>query len=253
MNKIKVLIVEDEKIAAGNLELMFSEIEPAIEVLAKLESVRDTVKWLRENQVDLIFLDVNLADGLSFKIFEQLKVKTPVIFTTAYDEYAIKAFKLNSVDYLLKPLDKKEIAASISKFKELRFQPSGNDKIDQLLEALQKKQEYQKRFIVYSGEKIKTIDVKDIAYFFVQNEDVYLCSKEGRNYPVDYTLDHLEEILEPDFFFRINRQFIIHIDSIENMYLLSKSRIKLILKPLPEAETIVSLSRTGNFRQWLNR
>ena len=136
MNKIKVLIVEDEKIAADNLEIIITSIEPGIEVPAKLGTVRDTVKWLQGNSVDLIFLDVNLADGLSFKIFEQIQVKTPIIFTTAYDDYAIKAFKLNSVDYLLKPLDKKEISDSIIKFKDIKFQ-SPHNHMERLLEALQ--------------------------------------------------------------------------------------------------------------------
>lgn len=250
---MNVLIIEDEKIAANNLEKMLHQIDININVQSKIDSIEESVKWLSNNTADLIFLDIHLADGLCFKIFEQIKVKTPIIFTTAYDQYAIRAFKVNSIDYLLKPIEIKQLEQSLEKFKELnQVQNAKTIDFDALINFYNKKINYQERFIVRYAQKIKSIKTDDIAYFYIDIENVFLCTKGNNNYPIDYSLDKLGNIINPKDFFRVNRQFIINISSIENMYSLSKSRIKIKLKPQPDNEIIVSYSRMSDFRKWLN-
>ncbi|MCD4772605.1 MAG: LytTR family DNA-binding domain-containing protein [Bacteroidales bacterium] len=250
---MNVLIIEDEKIAANNLEKMLLQIDGNINVQNKIDSIEESVKWLNNNTVDLIFLDIHLADGLCFKIFEQTKIKTPIVFTTAYDQYAIKAFKVNSIDYLLKPIEIKELEKSLEKFNELnRAQNASSIDYASLIDILSKKNNYQERFIVRYAQKIKSIKTDDIAYFYVNNENVFLCTKGNNNYSIDYSLEKLENIINPKNFFRVNRQFIVNISSIENMYSLSKSRIKIELKPKSDNEIIVSYNRMSDFRKWLN-
>ncbi|MCD4788812.1 MAG: LytTR family DNA-binding domain-containing protein [Bacteroidales bacterium] len=250
---MKVLIIEDEKIAANNLGKMLRQIDSNIYIQSKIDTIEGAVKWLNNNKTDLIFLDIHLADGLCFKIFEQIKVKTPVIFTTAYDQYAIKAFKVNSIDYLLKPIEIKELEQSINKFKELnQLQKAKEIDFNSLIDSFINKTKYQERFIVRYGQKIKSIKANDIAYFYVKIENVFLCTKDNINYPVDFSLDKLENIINPKEFFRINRQFIVNFNAIENMYPLSKSRIKIELNPQTDCETIVSYSRLNDFKKWLN-
>lgn len=248
---MNVLIIEDEKVAANNLGKMLRQIDSNIYIQSKIDTIEGAVKWLHNNKTDLIFLDIHLADGLCFKIFEQIKVKTPVIFTTAYDQYAIKAFKVNSIDYLLKPIEIKELEQSINKFKELNQLQKEID-FNSLIDSFINKTEYQERFIVRFGQKIKSIKANDISYFYVKTENVFLCTRDNINYPLDFSLDKLENILDPKEFFRINRQFIIGFNAIENMYPLSKSRIKIELKPQADCETIVSYSRLSDFKKWLN-
>ena len=250
---MKVLIIEDEKIAANNLEKMLHKIDEKIFVQDKIDSIESAVKWLHNNKTDLIFLDIHLADGLCFKIFEQIKIKTPIIFTTAYDKYAIKAFKVNSIDYLLKPIEIQELKQSLEKFKELnQVQNAKTVDFDALINFYNKNIEYQERFIARYAQKIKSITTNDIAYFYVSNENIFLCTKSNNSYSIDYSLDKLGNIINPKYFFRVNRQFIVNISSIESMYSLSKSRIKIVLKPKPDNEIIVSYSRMSDFRKWLN-
>ena len=250
---MNVLIIEDEKIAANNLEKMLYKIDKNINVQSKIDSIEESVKWLSNNNTDLIFLDIHLADGLCFKIFEQVKIKTPIIFTTAYDQYAIKAFKVNSIDYLLKPIEHKQLEQSLEKFKELnQTQNAKTIDFEELINFYNNKVNYQERFIVRYAQKIKSIKTNDIAYFYVNDENVFLCTKDNNNYPIDYSLDKLENIINPKDFFRVNRQFIVNISSIENMYSLSKSRIKIELKPKFNNGIIVSFSRMSDFRKWLN-
>ena len=251
---MNVLIIEDEKIAANNLEKMLHQIDENIHVQDKIDSIKSAVKWLDANKTDLIFLDIHLADGISFKIFEHLKIQTPIIFTTAYDQYAVKAFKVNSIDYLLKPIEIRELEQSLNKFKELgRMKNAGTIDYNSLIDILGNKTEYQQRFIVRYGQKVKSIKISNIAYFNVIDENVFICTKNNKNYPIDYSLDKLENILAQKQFFRINRQFIVSFDAIENMFTLSKSRIKIILKQKPDTETIVSYSRLSDFKKWLNQ
>lgn len=251
---LKVLIVEDEPLAASRLERMLKNLEPDTEVMETLDSVKSTVAWLGENEPDLIFMDIHLADGNSFSIFEQVEVKSPIIFSTAYDQYAIKAFKLNSIDYLLKPIDKDELEHSLTKFKETRNQGSGLD-VEALMEAMSRRdmEEYQKRFIVTTGEKIKSVKIEEIAYFFGQQKYVFLITRDNRRHIIDYTLGKLEGMLDPEQFFRINRQLIINFDAIQNMFSYSKSRIKIDLDPPSDIEAIVSIDKSRRFKEWLNR
>jgi len=249
---MRAIIIEDEKLAADNLQALIHSIDKDIEIIARIESVRNAVKWLSVNTCDLIFLDIQLSDGNSFTIFEQIEVKTPIIFTTAYDQYAIKAFKQNSIDYLLKPINKDELEISIEKFKEIRNSSHLPD-LKLLIESIKKPVQYQERFLVSAGMKLKTIKAKDVAYFYVKESGVFLCSRENKHYDIDFTLDKLEKILDPDIFFRINRQYIVHIDAIENMVTVSKSRLQLNLNPKATDDIIVSVNNVHDFRMWLNR
>lgn len=252
---MRVVIIEDEKLAADYLEKTLLSIEKDIEVIAKIPSVRESVIWLQENEADLIFLDINLSDGMCFKIFDQVTVKTPIIFTTAYDQYAIKAFKLNSIDYLLKPIDKQELTLSLSKFKELyKAAEKSSVNFTDLINALNStKQNYQDRFVIYAGQKIKVVKTTDIAYFYSIDGDTFLCSNSKENYSLEYSLDKLETMLDPAQYFRINRQFFVNLDAIKNMYIHTKSRIKLELNPPYSEEIVVSLNRCSDFRKWLGK
>ncbi len=250
---MNVLIIEDEKLAAEKLESMLQETGLEINVLAKLGSVRESVKWLLQNTADLIFLDIQLSDGISFSVFEQVAVSTPVIFTTAYDQYAIKAFELNSIDYLLKPIRKSDLTDSLQKYRNLKS--SFGIDFDALLAQMQGRQpEFRKRFLIQIGEKIKKVEVKEIAYFYVLDKGCYLRTFQGNNYLVDYTLDKLETIVDPSVFFRINRKYLVNMEAISNMVAYSRGRVKLELKPKADDEfdTIVSIDRSAGFKKWLN-
>ncbi len=248
---MKVILVEDEKHARDNLEHLLLQIAPNIEILAKLESVKRTVEWLQNNQADLIFLDIHLADDLSFKIFEQIKVTTPVIFTTAYDKYALKAFKVNSIDYLLKPIDEEELAASIEKFKTTQAAAVDYTQLQSLINN--PKKTYQQRFLVTRRDKIMSLTVDQIAFFEGEDRYVYLINKEGNRFIVDYKLSDLEDILDPKIFFRLNRSFIAHFEAIDSISSVSKSRLKVDLKPKARRDIVVSSANTKHFKAWLNK
>ena len=254
---IKVVIIEDEKPAVSKLERLLSQMDDTFEVQAVMDTTRSAIKWLKDNTPDLIFLDVHLADGISFQIFEEVRVKTPIIFTTAYDQYAIRAFELNSIDYLLKPIRVDDLKRSLDKYKEWKKVINKNPMDFQvLLEAFKNNNsgiEYQKRFIVSSGEKVKSILIEQIAYFYAQQKYVFLITKDNKQYLIDYTLDRLDNVLNPLHFFRINRQFIISFDAIEEMYTYPKGRLKIKLKPESKAEAIVSINKAGDYKEWLNR
>ncbi len=252
ISDMQVVIIEDEKIAADFLEKCILEFNPDYKVVKKLDSVETSVKWLSNHSADLLFVDIHLADDISFSIFEQMDIQTPVIFTTAYDQYAIKAFKLNSIDYLLKPIDKSELFNALNKF--IQFRNSAPIDIKLLLEQFNaQKNEYQSRFLVSTGQKLKSLNIEQVAYFFSEQKLTFLVAKDGKHYVLDNSLDKLETILDPIIFFRINRQFIISFTSIKNMFSYSKSRVKVELEPVIEKETIVSVERSSEFRLWLNR
>jgi DNA-binding LytR/AlgR family response regulator len=251
---MNILIVEDEALAADRLEKILKEITPEITVLAKLGSIKESVKWLMLNSADLIFLDIQLSDGLSFSIFDQVSVQTPVIFTTAYDQYAIKAFQLNSVSYLLKPIRKNDLAESLQKYKSLKSAFSID--FDSLLSVIQgNKPEYRKRFLIQIADKFRKVEVEDIAFFYASDRNVFLTTLDGHSYPMDISLDSLENVIDPALFFRINRKYIVSMKSIANMFAWSRSRIKLVLKPPTddEMDTIVSIDRTADFKKWMNK
>jgi two-component system LytT family response regulator len=258
---MNVLIIEDESATARRLQKLLSETDPSIKVLATLESIAQTVNWLATNgEPDLMFMDINLSDGLSFGVFTEIEVNCPVIFTTAYDQYAIQAFKVNSIDYLLKPINKEGLAESLRKYYKLKPQKpeeetsAGLSKLDiaKLAVALgMQKPDYLKRFVVRYGEVIKAIEIKDVAYFYSDEKMVFMTLREGKSYPVDFTIDHLEKRLNPKEFFRINRKFLINYYSIEKMISYSKSRIRITLNPPCELEAISSTERSGEFKEWL--
>jgi len=251
---MKVVIIEDESLAAERLEGMLKEISADIEVLAKIASVSEATSWLSVNRPDLIFLDIQLSDGLSFSIFENVTTDAPIIFTTAYDQYAIKAFKLNSIDYLLKPVRKSELADSLEKYKRLK--PAASFDFEELLRQIHPAEaSYKKRFLVQYGQKIKKVETEEIAYFYAMEKSVFLTTGGGQTYPVDYTLEKLQEILNPEDFFRINRKLLIHFKSIKNMVPYSRSRIKIDLDP-PGPKTIdplVSIERSSEFKNWMDK
>jgi len=248
------LIIEDEKPAAQRLRRMLEELDPAIRIVQTFESVSATVKWLQENPPpQLLMLDIQLADGLSFDIFKEVKVDSFVIFTTAYDEYAIKAFELNSVDYLLKPIDKEKLRSALQKYR--RMSPSHRSPdIQAIMEAMdQSRKRYKERFAVNVGTRIRSIETKHIAYFYSMEKSTFLCTDENRHYPVDFALDKLEELLDPNLFFRISRQHAVNYHAIERIQILSKSRVALHLDPPTKEPLLVSTARTHQFRLWLDR
>jgi len=254
-NSMNVLIIEDEKIASNRLEQLLNQIDATISVAAKIGTIREAVDWLCTNSPDLIFSDIQLSDGLSFNIFEKVEVNAPIIFTTAYDQYAIKAFKVNSIDYLLKPIDIEKLTQSIGKYKNLtRKRDENKIDIETLLKSFVKKEDtYKKRFVITIGPKVKIINIEDINYFFVQDKGVFIQTKTNKSVAIDYSLDALEKVLDPELFFRINRKYIVHIDSIANIYALSKSRIKIALAPPVGEDIIISFDRSRNFKNWLNK
>jgi len=246
---MKVLIIEDEDAAARRLQKMVKEIVPEAEIKDPLDSVEAVLNWLQGNEwPDLIFMDIHLADGSSFEIFNHVQVEKPVIFTTAYDQYAIQAFKVNAIDYLLKPIKKQELEQAIGKYQKW----SGGAQMDyaQLARALQGEQ-YNKRFLIRIGQSIRVVEMKEAAYFYTESKITFVVTKEGKRYPLDYSLEKLEEMADPQHFFRINRQFIVNIDAIKEMYAYSKSRVKLGLAPSCDLDTVVSTERSPHFKKWL--
>ena len=250
---INILIIEDEEPAANRLKKMVVEIEPEANILENIVSVSSALTWLKNNpQPDLIFSDIQLSDGLSFEIFKNIEVNCPVIFITAYDEYAIDAFKVNSIDYLLKPIKKDDLENALQKFKKLNNKTSAGLDIEKVLEVFKTpKSDFKTRFIVRYGEHIKTIKIEEVAYFYTEDKINFLTTNEGRRYTIDYNLDNLESLLDPKIYFRINRQFIICIHAISEMFTYSKSRVLIKLNPPCKHETIVSTERSGDFKLWL--
>lgn len=250
---MKILIVEDESLAARRLEKMINELQPTWKVLAKTASIDETVSFLQETQVDLIFLDIQLSDGLSFEVFNQLEVNTPIIFTTAYDAYALKAFDMNSLAYLLKPIRKDRLAEAIVKYQKVKEVWSGD--MSWLMKQVQgRAPAYRERFLVQVGERFVRIETVDIAYFYAMAKHVFVTTFPNRSYPLDYSLDALEKMLEPARFFRINRKLIVQMDAIKDMHAYSRGRVKISLQPPPEdeIEAIVSGERAAAFKSWMN-
>lgn len=250
---INALIIEDEFPAAARLEKLLSEISKEINILDKIDSVSSAVKWFQENKhPSLLFLDIQLADGLSFDIFKKVNIESFVIFTTAYDEFAIKAFELNSVDYLLKPIDKQKLTASIDKFK--RFNSAKfSIPIETLLESIAgKSHNYKKRFAINIGARIKSIETDAVCYFTSLEKNTFLKTFDDHEYPIDFSLDRLETLLDPEKFFRINRQTIIQYNAIDKINILSKSRVQLNVAGASEP-ILVSTAKSHSFRIWLDK
>jgi len=250
---MKTIIIEDEQLAARRLEMMVKTIDPSIEIVAMLESVEDSVEWFKKNNhPDLIFLDIHLEDGLSFSIFDQVNVNVPIIFTTAFDEYAIKAFKLKSIDYLLKPIIQDELERAIKKYRDW----GENQQLVNLTELYKlisvKEKVNRERFSVVVGQKLKSIDVKDIAYFFSTSGITFVVMNSKSQYSLDQSLDNLLEELDPKQFYRINRQYLVSLNSIVNIHIFPKSRLKLELNPPVPAGVFVSLDKVVDFKKWID-
>ena len=273
---MNVVIIEDENLTAKRLEGMLLKYDPAISVLARIPSVAEAVAWFGQAErpaVDLVFMDIHLEDDLGFRIFEQASLTTPVIFTTAYDEYMIQAFKVNSIDYLLKPINYDELVAAIEKFKALKkqfeqtssspgqagaIQPGaiqpGPD-LEMLLSLIGKPKptDFKDRFMITVGTKIRSIETADVAYFYLEEKIVFLVTKEGLNLPVDYSLDKLTQLLNPRHFFRISRQFLVSLPAIQTIHTYSAGKLKLDLTPKSRHEVFVSGDRMTEFKEWLGK
>jgi two-component system, LytTR family, response regulator len=254
---MKVLIIEDEIPAAEKLERYLIKYDAAIQVLKHLTSVKDAVAWLQENQdkVDLIFMDIQLIDGLSFQIFQQVTIRKPVIFITAFNEFALDAFKVNSIDYLLKPITFTDLAASLKKLENLREQLHWNkEKTDQLQEVFStpKAKDYKTRFMVKLGDHIRSITADQICLFYAEGRDVYLVTTQNRKFIIDYTLETLEDLLDPKNFFRINRTYILNISAIKDVIIYSNSRLKITVTQEFDKEIIVSREKVSVFKEWFD-
>jgi len=251
---MKVIIIEDEKPSARRLQRMLNKLH--VETETMLHSVEESIEWFQNNEhPDLIFLDIQLSDGLSFEIFDAVEIKSVIIFTTAYDEYALQAFKLNSIDYLLKPIDEDELAEAVNKYKERLPQKQPvtldfNDIKKLLVNPIGR--EYKKRFSIKVGQHLKLINIYDIECFYSENKGTYLYTTEGRNYLLDTTLEQLEDELEPQTFFRINRKFFVNINAIKDMVSYTNSRLQIKLNSYNEREVIVARERVRAFKDWLD-
>jgi DNA-binding LytR/AlgR family response regulator len=245
------LIVEDEKVAAERLSGLLKKYDPTIDITGIVQSVKNAVQWLNTHQApDLIFMDIQLADGLSFEIFEQTVVKTPVVFTTAYDEYALKAFKVNSIDYLLKPISLDELKNAIDKYKENNLPKEIPAQIfDSIMQSLTKK--YKNKFVIKVGEHIKVFTIDNVQCFYSMEKYTFLQNNSGRDYAINYTLDQLEDLLDPAQFFRINRKFIVSFSAISDIISYSNSRLKVKLNSNESNDSIVSREKVQGFKKWL--
>ncbi len=246
---MRYIIIEDEKLAADRLKKMVTEMKPDYRCVVTIDSVESAVISLPALSVDLIFMDIQLADGISFDIFDQISVDTPIIFTTAYDEFALKAFKSNSIDYLLKPIDPVELARALDKFEKQSLKT--NEAFDQLIQSMQP--QGKERFVVKIGEHLKTVETKDLKLIYSQDKATYLVDINNKKYLVDYALDKLENLLDKQNFFRISRKYIIKLDAIDDILTYSTSRLKINIKHYDDNEIIVSRERVQEFKTWLDR
>lgn len=251
---MKVAIIEDEELAAVTLRKMLVQLNPDIEVMATLATVESAVAWLASNNPDLLFMDIHLGDGESFQIFEQVEVDCPVIFTTAYDQYTLKAFKNQGIDYLLKPFDEEDVAAALAKLQGIRkISEIGLPQIS--YQTLGPAPKIRNRFMVKLGKLIKTVQSEDVAYFMAEGKYLFLVTNDKQNYIIEETIGSLEPQLDNSDFFRINRKFIININAIREMYKLSRNRVRIVLEPAPVEglEVVVSEERAEAFKNWLNQ
>lgn len=248
---MRILIIEDEVRAANHLERLLKKIAPEMEVVARLESVRDSVEFLnRVRDLDLIFSDIQLADGLSFEIFARVKVTCPIIFTTAWDQYAIQAFNTNGIDYLLKPVEEDRLIRAIEKARQFSPMPM-LEKILAMAGNIPAKT-YKSRFLIKVGEKIKSIPIEEIVAFYSLEKATYLHTAGKRSYCVDFALDHLENIVDSNLFFRINRKYLVSLAACSNITAWSNSRLKLKIEGIEDQEIIVARERVQDFREWLD-
>ncbi len=248
------IIIEDERLSAERLAGMINRLFPDFILLKTLDSVKSAVKWLSSNeQPSLAFFDIQLADGLSFEIFEQVSVEFPVIFTTAFNEYAIKAFKVNSIDYLLKPIDEDELKSAVKKFQSNTNKPVKieNEAIAMALSQLTNN--YKSRFLIKVGDHLRMVEVDEIALFISMEKSTFLRTYKGRDYGIEFTLEQIESLVDPKKFFRVNRKFVVDIKSIQDIIAYSNSRLKIKLAVVTDEDVIVSRERVGEFKEWLEK
>lgn len=249
---MRVLIIEDEKPAAHKLLRLLGEINPDIEIMDVLKSVEDSINWFLNNQKpDLIFMDIQLEDGICFEIFESTSIHTPIIFTTAYDAFTLKAFKVNSIDYLLKPIDSDELKNAIQKFK-VHYKQTDYSSFESIISQLQPKTK--ERFLIKIGEHYKSVQTSMINCFYINERCNFIHVDNGKNYPIDYSLDKIEQLIDSKSFFRINRNFIINYSAIQDIIAYSSNRLKIVLIYWTEKEDIiVSRERVMDFKEWMDR
>ncbi|MCM4151119.1 DNA-binding response regulator [Arenibacter sp. N53] len=254
---MKILLVEDEDLAVKKLRKTLEAVDGSIEVIGTTDSIKSTVEWLKDNpSPELILMDIELADGQSFEIFNLVDVKSPVIFTTSYDEFALKAFKVNSVDYLLKPIQKDELEAAINKLRRLKGSDHFSTDFDNLVKELQQKlqpKEFRKRFLVKQGQKLISIEIGEICYFFSDGRLNFFKTTDNQMFVVDYTMEELEEMLDPEKYFRISRSFYVSVNSVEKIDDYFGNRLLLGLKPPVDKQALVSREKVTAFKKWMGK
>nr|WP_299342622.1 LytTR family DNA-binding domain-containing protein [Allomuricauda sp.] len=249
---MKVLIAEDERLSRNHLKTELTQHFPDISVIGETASVKSTIDWLKKNRVDLIFMDIQLSDGLSFEIFKHVSIEAPIIFTTAYDKYAIQAFQENSIGYLLKPISRAKLKSAMDKYKNLFTKEKPNIDLQELVSYFQKNS-FRQRISVQMGDRISFININEVAYFFAEETATFAVLKNGRRKMIDHSLSDLEQQINLNDFFRITRNCITNIESIESVHRYFNSRLKVDLRPTFDGELIVSRVRSIEFKKWLDR
>lgn len=253
---MNILLIEDEKLAAEKLTSLVEKICPESKVLNILDSVDGAIDYLKNNEEpDLIISDIHLTDGLCFSIYTEVKVQCPIIFATAYEKYAIQAFEVNSIDYLLKPIQESRLEQAINKYKQLKNKTEDNTALYEEFQKLlvQKNRNYKSRFLCKLGNKIKSIPTENILYFYSANKMTFLVDKNEQRLPINNTLDEIDQLIDPDNFFRINRKYITHFDAIAEIHPYFKGRLKLKLNPSMDDDIVVSTEKSPIFKAWLDR
>jgi len=254
---MNILIVEDEELAVKKLQKTLAGVDSSAAVVGVTDSIQGTVDWLQNNNnADLILMDIELADGQSFEVFNQVEVRAPVIFTTSYDEYALKAFKVNSVDYLLKPVQTEDLQAALNKYKKLAGERKPDIQLESLMKQLQQQlqpKEYRKRFLVKLAQKLVSVDVDEISYFYSDGRLNFFKTSDNKKFVVDYTMEELEDMLDPAKFFRISRSFYVSIEAIEKIDDYFGNRLILQLKPAVDKEALVSREKVSDFKKWMGK
>ncbi len=251
---MNILIVEDEPLAAKQLSTLITELKPQANIVAICDTIKSTVNWLKNHTTpDLAFFDIQLGDGLSFEIFQQVEISIPIVFATAYDQYAIKAFRVNSIDYLLKPIQVKDLALALEKFNKQKMRYNTIDeKLINEMNNLLRKPAYKARFIVKIGNTLRIVDVSDVLYFYSFEKGTYIKTHDKKDYLIDYSLEAIEQEIDPEVFFRINRKHIVALKSIKKIHQHSNSRLRLELAIPSEEEFLVARERVKDFRKWIS-
>jgi DNA-binding LytR/AlgR family response regulator len=250
---MRIVIIEDEKPAANLLKMQIKKHFPEAEIIDNLDSISNSVSWFQQNsEPDLIFSDIQLADGISFSIFETIRLSTPIIFTTAFDQYAIKAFQVNAIDYLLKPIDPNDLARAVDKFKSNQIRST--IELDVLKDLLApKKNTFKSRFLVRYGEKIQSVPIEDISIFFSEERVTFLQTHEGKKYVLESTLEQTEAQVNPVNFFRLNRKYLCSMAAIDGIFSYSNSRLKVTLKNSMDQHILISREKVSDFKDWLDQ